>query len=106
MAIAREIDTMTVRRPLTEGSILCSAGATPAAAIGIGAVRVYQWTLRPFIGSHCRFWPSCSEYAVDALRAHGAVRGTGLAVKRILRCNPWHEGGVDPVPGIDRNTGH
>jgi uncharacterized protein len=82
-----------------------------AAHVGIGVVRVYQWTVRPFIGSHCRFWPSCSEYAVEALRVHGAVRGSMMAAKRILRCNPWHEGGVDPVPGlerdgIDRNMGH
>jgi uncharacterized protein len=82
-----------------------------AVQVGVGAVRVYQWTLRPFIGSHCRFWPSCSEYAVEALRVHGAARGTAMAAKRILRCNPWHEGGVDPVPrregnGIDRNMGH
>jgi putative membrane protein insertion efficiency factor len=70
----------------------------PAAALGIGAVRVYQWTLRPFIGANCRFWPSCSEYAVGALRYHGALRGAAMAAKRILRCNPWHEGGIDPVP--------
>ena len=81
------------------------------AQVGIGAVRVYQWTIRPFIGANCRFWPSCSEYAVEALRVHGAARGTVMAAKRILRCNPWHEGGVDPVPrldedGIDRNMGH
>ena len=73
-----------------------------AVAVGIGLVRLYQWTLRPFIGSHCRFWPSCSEYAVEALRVHGAARGSALAAKRILRCNPWHEAGVDPVPGVDR----
>ncbi|MGD0102461.1 MAG: membrane protein insertion efficiency factor YidD [Rhodopila sp.] len=71
------------------------------AQVGIGAVRVYQWTVRPLIGSHCRFWPSCSEYAVEALRVHGAARGTVMAAKRILRCNPWHEGGVDPVPGCE-----
>ena len=84
---------------------------SPAARVGIGAVRVYQWTIRPFIGANCRFWPSCSEYAVEALRVHGAARGSLMAAKRILRCNPWHEGGVDPVPrldedGIDRNMGH
>ena len=87
-----------------------AAVQTGAAQLGIGAVRVYQWTLRPLIGSHCRFWPSCSEYAVEALRVHGAARGTVMAAKRILRCNPWHEGGVDPVPpskgnGFDRNMG-
>ncbi len=80
----------------------------PVAQLGICAVRVYQWTVRPFIGSHCRFWPSCSEYAVEALRVHGAARGSVMAAKRILRCNPWHEGGVDPVPtaGIDLNMRH
>ena len=75
---------------------------TPAAAVGIGAVRAYQWTVRPLIGAHCRFWPSCSDYAIEALRLHGAVRGSAMTTRRILRCNPWHEGGFDPVPGTDR----
>ena len=61
-------------------------------------VRVYQWTLRPFIGAHCRFEPSCSAYAVEALQHHGALRGAGLSARRVLRCNPWNEGGMDPVP--------
>lgn len=64
----------------------------------IGGVRTYQYTLRPFIGAHCRHWPSCSEYAIEALRTHGPVRGTGLTAWRILRCNPWNAGGPDPVP--------
>lgn len=62
------------------------------------AVRAYQLTLRPVIGANCRFEPSCSHYAIAALRAHGAARGSLLAARRILRCNPWHEGGEDPVP--------
>ncbi len=62
-------------------------------------VRAYQWTLRPFIGAHCRFEPSCSHYAVEALRTHGAARGSALAARRVLRCNPWGGGGFDPVPG-------
>ena len=61
-------------------------------------VRVYQWTLRPFIGAQCRFEPSCSHYAIEALRGHGAVRGTWFSVRRVLRCNPWTPGGFDPVP--------
>ena len=61
-------------------------------------VRLYQWTLRPFIGAHCRYEPSCSHYAIEALRRHGPVRGAGLAAARVLRCNPWHAGGLDPVP--------
>lgn len=67
-------------------------------------VRVYQWTLRPFIGAHCRFEPSCSEFAIEALRSHGAFRGAGLATYRVLRCNPWNPGGYDPVP--ERHGAH
>lgn len=62
------------------------------------AVLAYQWTLRPFLGSHCRFHPSCSHFAREALATHGAIRGTSLAAGRILRCNPWNPGGDDPVP--------
>ena len=61
-------------------------------------VRIYQWTLRPFIGAHCRFEPSCSTYAIEALHRHGPLRGVSLAARRILRCNPWTAGGWDPVP--------
>jgi uncharacterized protein len=73
---------------------------TVLAEIGVGAVRTYQWTVRPLIGAHCRFFPSCSDYAVDALRLHGAGKGSFLAARRILRCNPWNEGGIDPVPSL------
>jgi uncharacterized protein len=66
----------------------------------VGAVRVYQWTIRPVLGSTCRFHPSCSDYALEALARHGAGRGSLLAAKRILRCNPWNEGGLDPVPPV------
>ncbi|HSU07351.1 MAG TPA: membrane protein insertion efficiency factor YidD [Acetobacteraceae bacterium] len=79
---------------------------SPAARAGIGAVRVYQWTLRPFIGANCRFYPTCSEYAIEALRDHGALRGSGLAAWRILRCNPWTTGGYDPVPACDCRPGN
>lgn len=74
------------------------AGPGPAAALLIGAVVAYQWTIRPLIGAHCRFEPSCSHYAITALRQHGAIHGTALAARRVLRCNPWHAGGDDPVP--------
>jgi uncharacterized protein len=74
--------------------------------LAVGAVRVYQWTLRPVIGANCRFAPSCSDYAIEALRSHGAARGALLAGRRILRCNPWTEGGFDPVPACDCRTGH
>ena len=64
----------------------------------VGCIRVYQWTLRPFIGAHCRFEPTCSAYAVEALQRHGAAAGGLMTVRRVLRCNPWCDGGTDPVP--------
>ncbi|KAA2215144.1 membrane protein insertion efficiency factor YidD [Teichococcus oryzae] len=70
----------------------------PIAWLLMGGVRTYQLTLRGVIGSHCRFHPHCSAYAIEALRSHGAARGTWLATRRILRCHPWHPGGYDPVP--------
>ena len=69
-------------------------------------VRFYQLTLRALIGSHCRFEPSCSHYAIEALHTHGALRGTALATRRILRCNPWHAGGFDPVPASCCSSHH
>ena len=64
-------------------------------------IRAYQLTLSPIIGYHCRFTPSCSNYASEAIRVHGAARGSWLAIKRIGRCHPFCEGGVDPVPPRD-----
>lgn len=61
-------------------------------------VRAYQYLLKPWLGSRCRFYPSCSEYAVEALQKHGALRGGWLAARRICRCHPYHPGGVDLVP--------
>ena len=71
---------------------------SPVALALTGAVRTYQYTIRPIIGANCRFEPSCSHYAIDAFATHGAGRGAWLATRRILRCNPWHPGGYDPVP--------
>jgi putative membrane protein insertion efficiency factor len=62
------------------------------------AIRGYQLTIRPIIGAHCRHFPSCSEYAREAIDRHGATRGSWLALKRIARCHPFHPGGYDPVP--------
>ena len=58
----------------------------------------YRLLLAPFFGRQCRFYPTCSAYAREAIAAHGSVRGSWLAVKRILRCGPWHPGGTDLVP--------
>jgi len=64
----------------------------------IAFIRVYQYAISPMLGQRCKYYPSCSNYAVAALREHGAVRGVGLASWRILRCNPFSNGGYDPVP--------
>ena len=65
----------------------------------IGLIRVYQLLISPWIPPCCRFYPSCSHYAVEAIARHGALRGTVLAARRLLRCHPLHPGGFDPVPG-------
>ena len=61
-------------------------------------IRGYQLLLSPFLGNHCRFTPSCSQYASEAIARHGALRGGWLAVRRIGRCHPFCDGGYDPVP--------
>ena len=61
-------------------------------------IHLYRWTLKPYVGWNCRHLPTCSEYALEAIERHGALRGTGLAMRRISRCHPWHAGGFDPVP--------
>jgi putative membrane protein insertion efficiency factor len=75
--------------------------ATLLRALLIGLVRAYQIIFRPILGSNCRFTLSCSDYALEAVREYGAIRGGYLATRRILRCNPWHAGGDDPVPPRD-----
>ncbi len=67
-------------------------------AVLLGLVRGYRFFLSPWLGSACRFTPTCSAYALDALRAHGSAAGSYLAAARIARCHPWCEGGHDPVP--------
>ena len=61
-------------------------------------ISCYRVCLSPFLGNNCRFYPSCSTYAQEALATHGVLKGSCLAVRRVARCHPWHEGGEDPVP--------
>lgn len=64
----------------------------------IGVIRLYQRFLSPLLGQNCRFHPTCSQYAIDAIRTHGVIVGSGYALWRILRCQPFCRGGNDPVP--------
>lgn len=68
----------------------------------IGLIWAYRFTLAPLLGGHCRFWPTCSEYGLQAYREHGAIRGTLLTIRRLSRCHPWGGHGVDPVPPVSR----
>ena len=64
----------------------------------ITPIKLYQLFISPFIGNRCRFHPSCSTYALEAVTEHGAIKGSILSIKRISRCHPWSDGGYDPVP--------
>ena len=67
-------------------------------------IRGYQLAISPFLGPRCRFYPSCSHYAIEAIETHGALHGMWLTIKRISRCHPWHEGGFDPVPACLKHS--
>jgi putative membrane protein insertion efficiency factor len=64
----------------------------------IATIRFYKYFISPVLGNNCRFYPSCSTYALEALGLHGATKGSYLTVRRVLKCHPFHEGGIDPVP--------
>jgi putative membrane protein insertion efficiency factor len=67
-------------------------------------IRLYQWTVSPLLGPTCRFHPSCSQYALEAVLRFGVLRGIALALARLGRCHPWHPGGFDPVPAAGSRT--
>lgn len=71
----------------------------------IKIIKIYRYLLSPWLGCHCRFHPTCSVYAIEAIQQHGVIRGGQLALKRILCCHPWHEGGVDLVPEKSKDHG-
>lgn len=64
----------------------------------MGFMRFYKMAISPYLGSNCRYVPTCSEYAYEAISRYGAWKGTGMAIRRLLRCHPFHKGGFDPVP--------
>ena len=67
-------------------------------ALVITLIRIYRYLVSPFFGQACRFYPSCSEYAAEAIKTRGVAKGTWLALRRLARCHPWHAGGHDPLP--------
>lgn len=67
-------------------------------AVLLLVLRAYRLLVSPLLGANCRFYPSCSQYASEAIERHGALHGSWLAVRRVGRCHPWHPGGFDPVP--------
>ena len=69
-----------------------------------GCIWVYRYCISPYLGSNCRYYPSCSCYAQESVERFGAFKGSWMAIKRILRCHPWHEGGFDPVPECETHT--
>ena len=69
-------------------------------------LRAYKLGVSPFLGQNCRFYPSCSDYAAEAVRLHGALKGSVLAGKRLCKCHPWHAGGLDFVPGSAESQAH
>lgn len=81
---------------------------TPLAHIAALPVRAYRLLFSPWVGHNCRYQPTCSAYALEALEKHGAIKGAWLAIKRIGRCHPWGSDGYDPVPkpGKTRGCGH
>lgn len=79
--------------------LACVAAISAAVVTGlVFLLRIYQIHVSPAFPPTCRFHPTCSQYAVDALRTHGVLRGIGLTTWRLMRCHPWHPGGADPVP--------
>ena len=78
-------------------------GMNPAQHTGIALIRTYRLLLSPWLGRQCRFHPSCSHYAEEAIATHGFIKGCWYTLLRLGKCHPWHEGGLDPVPPVIRN---
>jgi len=70
----------------------------------VGLIRLYQYLLSPLLGERCRYHPTCSDYACEAIASHGSLRGMWLAARRLLRCHPWARGGSDPVPPVHKKA--
>ncbi|MCC7199458.1 MAG: membrane protein insertion efficiency factor YidD [Gammaproteobacteria bacterium] len=75
-------------------------------AVAKAPIQFYRWFISPMLGPNCRFYPTCSAYALEAIERHGAMRGSWLSARRICRCHPWNPGGHDPVPGVEDDARH
>lgn len=94
---------LVVLGPALDGAAVAGRAST---AVLSGLLVVYRRAISPLLGPRCRFHPTCSAYALDALRLHGALRGTVMTLVRLAKCGPWHPGGLDPVPSrAHRPTG-
>ena len=76
---------------------------SPIQALLLLLLRIYQLCISPFLGQNCRFYPSCSSYAIEAITLHGSLKGLFLTVRRLLKCHPFHSGGYDPVPPLKKS---
>jgi putative membrane protein insertion efficiency factor len=88
------------------GGLIAEPGVGPVARLLMAAISVYRRFISPLLGPRCRFYPSCSAYALEAVRVHGAARGSWLAARRLSRCHPFHPGGLDPVPPQQGRRSH
>jgi len=70
----------------------------------LALIAVYRYAISPYLGDNCRFYPSCACYAEEAIQKHGVLKGSWLSLKRVSRCHPFHPGGYDPVPPVEKNT--
>lgn len=77
---------------------------SPLQKLGVYLIKAYQYTISPMLGPRCRFTPTCSNYAIDAIKIHGIAIGGWLTLKRILKCHPLHPGGNDPVPSSKQDN--
>lgn len=83
---------------MTRPAAATEGGQSAGAAMLLAVLRLYRRFISPLLGPRCRFYPSCSAYAMEAVQVHGALYGTWLAMRRLMRCHPFHPGGLDPVP--------
>ena len=84
---------------MSEDVTTTSGAKSPTVRASLWMVRIYQKLVSPLLRDNCRYYPTCSHYTYEAIEVHGAAKGSWLGIKRIGRCHPFHEGGMDPVPG-------